>query len=253
VSYSVGANYRLADDLSAFARYSRGGRAGAERGLYPPSINPASGQLTNPASAYDPVKQAEIGAKYRQGGMTLYVTAFWASTIDSNYQISADASGQAVVIPINRKYSAKGVEVEGEARHGPFSLRLGATYTKAKIDSDANDPVLDGNTPRHEPNFYFTAMPQFENRLMSIGANLMGVTSSYAEDNQGLKQPGYVLVNPFVELRPAKRVSVRLNVYNLFNTLAIVQASASNLPETGVVNAQVLNGRTVTGAVRLSF
>ena len=253
VSYSVGANYRLADDLSAFARYSRGGRAGAERALYPPSINPATGQLTNPASAYDPVKQAEIGAKYRQGGMTLYVTAFWASTIDSNYQISADASGQAVVIPIDRKYSAKGVEVEGEARHGPFSLRLGATYTKAKIDSDANDPALNGNTPRHEPNFYFTAMPQFENRLMSIGANLMGVTSSYAEDNQGLKQPGYVLVNPFVELRPAKRVSVRLNVYNLFNTLAIVQASASNLPETGVVNAQVLNGRTVTGAVRLSF
>jgi outer membrane receptor protein involved in Fe transport len=253
VSWSIGANYRLADDLSAFARYSRGGRASAERALYPPSINPATGQLTNPASAYDPVKQAEIGAKYRQGGITLYVTGFWASTIDNNYQISADATGETVVIPIDRKYSAKGVEVESEARYGPFSLRLGATYTKAKIDSDANDPALNGNTPRHEPNFFFTAMPQFENKLVSVGANVTGVTSSYAEDNQGLKQPGYVLVNPFLELRPTKRVSVRLNVYNLFNTLAIVQASASDVPGSGVVNAQVLNGRTVTGAVRLSF
>lgn len=185
--------------------------------------------------------------------MTFYATGFWASTSDRNYQIGADNTGQTIVIPINRKYSAKGVEIEGEARHGPFSLRVGATYTKAKIDSDAINPALAGNTPRHEPTLFFTAMPQFENRLLSVGANLIGVNSSFAQDSDGLKQPGYVLVNPFLEVRPVKRVAVTLNVFNLFDRLAIVNASSAAIPATGVVNAQVLTGRTVTGAVKVSF
>lgn len=252
-SYSVGANYRLAEAFSVFGRYSKGARASAERALFPPSTDPNSGRLTDPSLAYGAVRQAEIGAKYRRGDVTFYATGFWASTSDRNYQIGADNTGQTIVIPINRKYSAKGVEIEGEARHGPFSLRVGATYTKAKIDSDAINPALAGNTPRHEPTLFFTAMPQFENRLLSVGANLIGVNSSFAQDSDGLKQPGYVLVNPFLEVRPVKRVAVTLNVFNLFDRLAIVNASSAAIPATGVVNAQVLTGRTVTGAVKVSF
>ena len=253
LSWSVGANYRMRDNLSGFARYSKGGRASAERGLFPPGVNPATGLLTDPSSAFGVVRQAEAGIKFRTKAIALFVTGFWASTKDKNTQIAADASGGTILIPIDRTYSAKGVELESEARHGPFSLRVGATYTKAKIDRDALNPAEVGMVPRHEPNFFFTAMPQFETRLVSVGANLIGVTSSYAQDSDGLKQPGYVLVNPFVEVRPARRVALRVNVYNLFDKLAIVQASAAAIPASGVVNAQVLNGRTITGAIRLTF
>ena len=253
LSYSVGANYRLGDTVSAFVRYSKGGRASAERGLFPPGVDPASGALNDPTSAFGTVKQAEAGLKYRVNQLTLFVTGFWASTTDKNSQLGADASGATIVIPIDRKYSAKGVEVESLVQHGPVSLRLGATYTQAKIDSDAHSTAFDGLTPRHEPKLFFTATPQFENHLLSVGANIMGVSSSFAQDNDVLKQPGYVIVNPFVEVRPAKRISVRLNVYNLFDKLAVVSVGSAAIPAIGVVNAQVLNGRTISGALRLSF
>ena len=253
LSYSIGANYRFHDTFSAFARYSKGGRASAERGLFPPGVNPATGALNDPSSAFGTVKQAEAGVKYRVNDLTLFVTGFWASTTDKNSQIGADASGSTVIIPIDRKYSAKGVELEMLAKHGPFSLRVGATYTKSKIDSDSNNATYNGLTPRHEPQLFFTALPQFDSKWFSLGANVIGVSSSFAQDNDVLKQPGYVLVNPFVELRPAKRVSVRLNVYNVFNKLAVVSVGSAAIPALGVVNAQVLNGRMVSGALRLSF
>lgn len=252
-SYSFGANYRFEDSLSAFARYSKGGRASAERGLFPPGVNPATGAITDPSAAYGTVRQAEAGVKYRVPGLTLFVTGFWASTNDKNSQIGADSSGSTVIIPIDRKYSAKGVELEALAHKGPFSLRIGATYTKARIDSDAHNSAYNGLTPRHEPELFFTATPQFETRRVTLGANLIGVTSSYAQDDDVLKQPGYVLVSPFAEFRPARRVTLRFNATNVFNRLAIVSVGSAAIPPVGVVTAQVANGRTISAALRFAF
>lgn len=252
-SYSVGANYRVADSFSVFARYSRGGRASAERVLFPPSLNAGTGQLTDPALRNSPVKQAEAGAKFRRDGLSLFVTGFWASTTDKNYQIAADATGNTVVLPIDRAYSAKGVELEALVEQGPLSLRLGATYTKAKIDSDKADASAVGNTPRHQPDLMFQAMPQYQSRLFSIGTNIIGTTSSFAQDSNLLKQPGYVIVSPFLQVRPIDRIQLGLNVYNVFDKLAFVQVGSAAVPVGGVANAQVLNGRTITGSVRFSF
>jgi outer membrane receptor protein involved in Fe transport len=96
-------------------------------------------------------------------------------------------------------------------------------------------------------------MPQFETRLVSVGANIIGVSSSYAEDTDLLKQPGYVLVNPFIEVRPLPRVTAMINVYNLFNKLAFSEADSGGVPTNGIVNILPLNGRTVTGSVRVAF
>jgi len=252
-SYSVGVNYRLAEPVSLFARYSRGARASADRLFFSPTVDSASGKLTDESAAYAPVKQAEGGVKFRKPGMTLFVTGFWASTKDKNLQIGADATGAVALITIDRSYSAKGVEVEGLFERGPLSLRVGATYTKAKIDSDRTDPTAVGNTPRHQPDLIFQAMPQYQTGLFSVGANILGTTSSYAQDSNLLKQPGYVIVSPFLQVRPTARVELSLNAYNLFDKLALVQVSSAAIPASGIVNAQTLNGRTITGSVRFSF
>lgn len=253
VSYSAGVNYRFAEPVSAFARYSRGARANAERILGAASLNPATGKLIDPSVAYGIVKQAEVGVKFRKGGLTAYVTGFWASTGERNYQIGADATGQVIVIPVNRTYSAKGIEFEGEARHGPFSLTLGATWTKAKIDKDRTDPTLDGNRPRHIPTLSFQARPQVELGKVTLGSVINGTTSSFAQDTNILKQPGYVIFSPFLQVRPVDRVQLGINTFNVFNKLAIVQLSSAAIPAGGIVNAQVLNGRTVTASLRYSF
>lgn len=253
VSYSAGVNYRMAEPLSVFARYSRGARANAERILGAGSLDPNSGALIDPSTAYNVVKQAEVGVKFPKDGLTAYVTGFWASTGERNYQIGADASGQVVVIPINRTYSAKGIEFEGEVREGPFALTLGATWTKASITKDFTDPALEGNRPRHIPTLSFQARPEVNLDKVTFGTVLNGTTSSFAQDSNVLKQPGYVLVSPFVQFRPVDRVTLGVNAFNVFDKLAIVQIASAAIPAGGLTNAQVMNGRTVTASLRYSF
>jgi outer membrane receptor protein involved in Fe transport len=158
-----------------------------------------------------------------------------------------------IVIPVNRTYSAKGIEFEGEARHGPFSLTLGATWTNAQIDKDRTDPTLEGNRPRHIPSFSFQARPQVELGKVTLGSVINGTTSSFAQDSNILKQPGYVIFSPFVQVRPVDRVQIGINAFNVFNKLAIVQLASAAIPPGGLVNAQVMNGRTVTASLRYAF
>lgn len=253
VSYSVSANYRLQESLSFFSRYSRGARAAADRMLFPPSQNPDTGKLVDPKTAFGFVTQAEGGFKYRTDNLAVYLTGFWASTRDLNYQIGADSSGTVLVYQVDRKYSAKGVELESEYTYGPFGVTFGATYTSATIDSDASDSTLDGNIPRHQPPLIFNLRPQYEDDDFTVGALFNGTTSSYAQDVDLLKQPGYIIVSPFVQYRPTDNMQISLNAFNVFNELAFVQLSASSIPASGLVNAQPLNGRTISLSVRLNF
>lgn len=252
-SYSAGVNYRIGEPLSVFARYSRGARANTDRILTAASLNPNTGTLNDPAVGLSAVKQAEAGMKFRKGGLTAYVTGFWASTEEQNFQTAANSAGQLTVILVNRTYSAKGIEFEGEARHGPFSLMLGATWTMARIDRDRADPTVDGNRPRHIPSISFQARPQVELGKVTLGSVINGTTSSFAQDTNILKQPGYVLFSPFAQFHPVDRVQIGLNAFNVFNKLAIVQLVAGAIPPSGLTNAQVMNGRTVTGSLRYSF
>ncbi|WP_225206120.1 TonB-dependent receptor domain-containing protein [Novosphingobium huizhouense] len=253
LSYSAGVNYRIAEPLSVFARYSRGGRAGAERLLFTPQQDPATGKLADGVAAYGAVKQAEAGLKMRQNGISLFLTGFWASTGESGFQIGADATGAPKVVSFSRSYSAKGIELEGEVRRGPFSLAVGATYAKSKIDKDSTNPAIEGNRPRHQPSLFFSARPQFEQGIVTVGATINGTTSSFAQDTNILKQPGYVVVSPFLFVRPMPRIELGINAFNVFDKLAFVNISAAAIPASGVVSAQTLNGRTVTAMLRFSF
>ncbi|WP_338503457.1 TonB-dependent receptor [Sphingomonas kaistensis] len=149
VSYSIGANYLLTNSLSVFGRYSKGGRVNADRILFNSNnVNPATGALLNSAVAVDFVKQAEIGVKYRAGGLSLYATAFDARTEEENYE----ATTQTV---FSRAYKARGIELEGAYRMGPFSLSAGATYTDAEISRDNISPANVGNTPRRQADWIY--------------------------------------------------------------------------------------------------
>jgi outer membrane receptor protein involved in Fe transport len=253
LSYSVSANYRVADALSAFVRYSRGARAGAERLLFGPTFDPVGGGLSDPKAAFGYVKQAEAGAKFRADGFSAYVTAFWASTNDQNFQLTVDGEGRSIMVPIDRSYTARGVELESEIHKGPFSLTLGATYTSAKIDKDAVDATLTGNRPRHQPRVFFAARPQVDVRGLTIGTQVNGTTSSFAQDSNLLKQPGYVIVSPYVQYRLSPRIQLSANVFNVMDKLALILVNAPTVSAGPITSAQPLNGRTASASIRFDF
>jgi len=246
LSYSAGINFRIAESLAVFARYSRGARANADRILFSNIVSTTDGSLLIPGAAFDPVKQAEAGVKYRRADLTLNLTGFWAKAQDTN--VDPVTSGL-----IARDYKATGLEFEGGYRHGLFSLTAGGTWTDAEIVRDRINPAVAGNTPRHQAKFIFQATPQIVTERFAVGAVLIGTTRSYAQDDNVLRVPGFVTTNAFLQVRPASRLQLTLNASNLFNVKAFTAFDDAALPASGIVRARPLNGRNTSLTARLDF
>ena len=245
VSYSVGVNYRVAEPFAVFARYSRGARAGADKLLFSSKVSVADGRLVNKADGYDIVKQFEAGFKYRAPGFTVNVTGFSADTEDTNVQAGA--------ITTDRTYKAYGVEAEGTYRHGPFSVRGGVTYTDAELVNDKLNAAVAGKVPRRQPDFIYQATPQLDLGKATIGANIIGTTDSWVQDNNLMKMPGYTLVGAFIQYRLKDNVELMLNAENLFDKTAFIEITTPSVPTNGIGLGRAVNGRTVSMSARMSF
>ncbi|MBB3692321.1 TonB-dependent receptor domain-containing protein [Sphingomonas sp. BK580] len=253
LSYSSGVTYRVVEPLAVFARYSRGARTPATRLLFHGELS-ANGHLRNQSAAVNSVRQAEAGAKYRSETLALNLTGFWASTFDDNYDAIRSR-------PIQRDYSARGIEFEGSLRLGVLGLRGGATYTDATIDKDRLDPRLSGHVPRAQPRLRFQASPEIDLSRVAFGATFIGATRSFAQEENKLVIPAAVTTNAFVELRPADRLRLIVNASNLFDTVALAGLDAPSSPSadsqgvegTPLVGARPLTGRTISATLRLDF
>ena len=250
LSYSGGVNFRLTDATALFARYSRGGRANADRLLFGPSINPLTGGLTDDGAAVDFVRQLEGGFKFRQNGVSFYATGFWARTEEQNFEATTQRF-------FNREYEAKGVELEGRVARGIFSLSAGGTYTDAEITRDVLNPAVEGNRPRRQAKFIYQVTPQVDFQRFTLGANVIGTTDSYAQDNNQLKMPGYTQVNAFVSVHPADNVTLSVNGNNLFDVKGITEVEEGAIPaggpNGGIVRARSITGRTISAAIKFDF
>ncbi|AOG02486.1 hypothetical protein BSY18_3409 [Blastomonas sp. RAC04] len=246
-SYSFGANYRFSDDLAAFARYSKGGRANADRLLFNnDNVNFVTGDIRNEGIAVDFVKQAEAGIKYRAGGLAVYATAFYAETEETNFEATTRQT-------FDRVFRAKGLEVEASYRTGGFTMSASGTYTDAEINRDRINPANEGNTPRRQADFIYQLSGQYEQDMFSLGANLVGTTDSFAQDNNLLVLPGFTQVNAFVAVRPIERVQLSINANNLFDTRGFTEAEEGAIPANGFVRARSINGRTISATLRYDF
>ncbi|MDF8332231.1 TonB-dependent receptor domain-containing protein [Novosphingobium cyanobacteriorum] len=252
VSYSTGLNYRVAEALSVFARYSRGARAGADSVVFSAALDRAAGTLLDRSAGYDPVRQLEGGFKYRSGGIMVNLTGFLAKTRETNTQIYNDENGNQVFGVVQRSYRTYGAELETRFRHGPFSLSANGTLAGGKITA-ANDPAVVGKKPRHQAGLVYSVIPQYETDLFTVGANVTGQTSSFSQDVNQLKMPGYTLVGLFAQVRPIDRLVLGVNAANVFNKMAFVDIGDATIPASGVALARTLTGRTITASARVFF
>lgn len=246
-TWSVGANYELQTDLALFARVSRGARFNADRVLFGGGVRD-NGSIADDV-AVNFVNQQEAGVKYRSGGFFANVTAFRATTAESN----------EIIIPqqrtINNKYRSYGVELEGGLNYGIFQLTGGATYTHARIVESEVTPALNGNTPYRQAALIFQASPQIAIDGFKLGANFIGTTSSYASDVNQLKIPGYVMTGAFASYAITPALQVSVNAQNLFNVLAITELglSGDTLPTNGINTARAFPGRNISATIGLKF
>ncbi|MBU7580183.1 MAG: TonB-dependent receptor, partial [Porphyrobacter sp.] len=243
MSYSLGANYLVSDDLGIFARISRGGRHTADRSLFSPAVSTTDGSLPGgDAGVVARVDQVEAGVKYQSGGLALYATGFYAETSETNVDI-------APLVLFDTTFEAIGLELEGSYRSGPFTLSGGVTWTDAEI-KDALNAATIGNTPRRQADFVYQATAQYNDRTFTLGANIVGTTASFAQDNNGLRLPAFAQVNAFAAVRPMERVEPGPNAPTLFNSFGSTEAEEGLTPANGLVRARSIQGRTLLATVR---
>lgn len=246
-SYSIGANYLLTDDLAAFGRFSRGGSANADRLLFGPAIA-ADGSLTDEGAAVDFVKQWEAGVKYRVGALNLFGTFFHAKTEEQNFEVTSQRF-------FDRRIRAYGVELEGSYGIGAFDFTGGLMITDADIVEDSVSPASVGNTPRRQADVLYQFTPSWSDYGATLGVNIIGTTSSFAQDNNELKLNGGAQVNLFAHYELVDGLTVSVNVNNLFDKLLITEAEEGSIvPNTDtIIRARAINGRTTSVALRYSF
>ncbi|MCW1381925.1 TonB-dependent receptor [Novosphingobium sp. KCTC 2891] len=245
VSWSVGANYRVSNDLAVFARASRGGRANADRLLF--GLIQPDGSVRK-ADAINYVNQYELGVKLRSGPFALFLTGFHAKTQEQNFEATSQRF-------FSRVYKATGLELEAAYRKGIFDLRAGATYTHATIAKDAITPANEGNRPRRQAELLYSFTPALDFGAARVGFNVIGTTKAFAQDNNQLVFPAYAQVNAFVNVHPVDNVEVSLNANNLFNATGITEAEEGAIVDnaTNFVRARSINGRTISASVKYTF
>ncbi|WP_031235868.1 TonB-dependent receptor domain-containing protein [Asticcacaulis sp. AC402] len=245
-SYSLGANYRLSSNLSYFGRYSNGARANADRLLFG-KINETDGSVAK-EDAVDFVKQLEVGVKYRNGSTSLFVTAFAAETEEQNFEATSQKF-------FDRVYKASGIELEGAYRNGNFHVSGGATYTRAEISKDALNAAQVGNRPRRQAEWVFQVTPSYNFDRLEVGANFVGTTDAYAQDDNQLVMPGYIQTNLFADYDLTEALTASLNINNAFDVLGIteVEEGAITANATNYVRARAINGRTTTVTLKYRF
>lgn len=242
-SYSIGANYQLSRTRAIFGRVSEGARANADRLLFG-KVN-ADGSVAK-EDAIDEVTQLEFGLKQRLENGSVFATAFYAQTEEQNFEATSQRF-------FDREYEAHGIELEGVYFIGSFDFRGSLTWTNAEIAKDALAPEVVGNTPRRQADFIYSLMARYNLTQGAVGLSMIGSSDAYAQDNNDLKFDGYTQVNAFASYDLTEDLSLSLNVNNLFNAVGITEAEEGSIPESGIIRARAINGRTTSFTVNYQF
>jgi len=221
-----------------FARYSDGAAYNADRITFFNDANIVNG--TSPTIPQNKVKQWEGGLKWRQGGLSVFGTLFFAKTDEVNVDLTTT--------PIrvnNNKFKSKGLELEMAWRAGAFALSGGATYTDAE--------QADGRTPKRQAKLVYQLTPTYSFGNATVGASVVG-TSSAKDDGPAsaggalsITLPAFATVNAFASYQFTDAIALQLSANNLFDKIGYTESN------DGRGAARSINGRTVKATLKYSF
>lgn len=263
-SWSVGLSYMPTANLNLFIRGSKGTRFNADRLTFSGNFNPDGTLNTAGQTAVsDNVYQYEIGLK-NQGWignarytveLTAYDSHFNISTFELNPNVCIPLGFATGACPISDKYKTKGVEFYGTLHYGPFGFIANMTYNKAKKQTQDTGPFIRSNgipdlSYSFAANYYF-------GDVASLALTVAGVTSTTNSLPNPIQFPGSRIVSLNATVTPIRHLQFNMNVYNLFNSLALLGPDNANEIMTGnntfVGTATAAYGRMITVGAKFSF
>jgi outer membrane receptor protein involved in Fe transport len=262
-NFSLGANYRLNSDLSAFARTSKGHRAIADRLLYSSNIDSVTGQLTagGKSAAVAPVKQSEVGMRYRGkqawGSYNVAATLFRSTTTEFDYDQTRQDDPQKPNYQGPKLnvvgYKSNGLELEGGVSSGIFGITYSIVHSTETKTSDLVNPGDAGKTSGGVPKIRYNLSPRVAIGDAVVGATVRGQGWVYADGSNTTKIDGHYIVNAFANYNFSNGLTLALNVSNLFDKVYPASGGGFVSGGNGAFGAGVETGRTANVSVRYAF
>ena len=247
-SFSVGANYRVSDDVAVFVNYSEGASLTApDRSTGNLSI--AGGVGTSPSDDLflNFVEQFEIGARFRFDAGDLNIVYFNAQVAEA---AQFEASTQSV---IQTEFDTSGLEIEGDFDIGSgFGVSGNLTLTDSEISGPSTSANL-GNRPRRQAPFTLNLTPHYEGEQFDVGLNIFSTGDSPVQDSNQFDLPGYTTVGAFINYDVRENLTFTLAGNNLLDEVGFTEGEEGNPAIGDFVRFRPINGRTVSATVRYRF
>jgi len=144
------------------------------------------------------------------------------------------------------------LELGGVSKGEDFSIRGGRTFVDAEITSGENG----GNKPRRQPDLVYSFSPSYTiAKKHVIGISFIGQTEAFAQDNNELVMPGFMMLNLFASARLSDGLSLTLNGNNLLDTIGITESEEGSIVENQVnfIRARSIVGRNMSMTLRYTF
>ena len=235
VSYSAGLNYLISNEMAVYARYSNGNKA-PEIGNFFAATDP--NLIANLNTAAQHIQQFEVALKVKQRNFSLNITPFfsWLSNVPNLQFAFVDSTGSNYNPAIQyAKYKSYGVELEGNyAFSSSISIRAQATVQNSKATSyktwiasgkSRSDDVLQdfsGNESDNNAKLMFGITPMYSHKQFyaSVTYNYLG--SRQANIPNAFKMPAFGQTDLSMGYDFTKRVSLQLNINNVFNKYGVL-------------------------------
>lgn len=246
VSWTVGVNYAITDEVGVFGRINNGSR-------FPQFDNLRDG-VTN----IQQVNQYEAGVKVSTDRVGLFGTFFFADFEGLPFQRFVNG------VNINDIGDSRsfGVELEGYANLiGGLSVDFSGTFLDGEFTELVNSAGqdLDGNRIQRQPRWQIRGTPNYRFRL-PFGTGKVFTTVSYIGDRfadiENLQLlPSYVRLDAGVSFALNERIEFLVTGDNLTDELAITEGNPRVIGSQGVgpILARPILGRSVRFSLAYKF
>jgi len=218
----------VAKGTSVRATAYRGWRLPTLNELFRPFRAGTDATAANAGLKPETVTGAETGFDFRNDRFDFSVTAFVNRLHDAIANVTLGRGpgtfpGVGFVAGDYRQrqnidaVNVRGVEASGAVRQGPWSLRLGASLTNAKIDDRGPAASLDGLRPAQTPRIALSGALGWDDAGRSLSLRLTQVGAQFEDDQNLRKLRPAMTVDAFAAWPLSRRVKIVARGQNLLD------------------------------------
>jgi iron complex outermembrane recepter protein len=235
-SYTAGATYVIASNLSAYARFAAGNQTNG------------GNNLSKPAR----IGLSEVGLRFGGYGLVASANYFHTTFKNSNHGF-VQPNDLAVQGSFTADLKVDGVGLDATYRPtfeplSAFSIYVTGTYQKPKLSNvfigelvngqtinSAASSQYDGNIAERTPQVMYAIQPayDFPDKWGAVYLRYEYTGKIYADAGNGVALPGYGVLSVGANVNFTPKLNLNVNVYNVNNTLGLTEGN----PNSGVTQA----------------